>query len=153
MAAKVKSNLCASPVNIFPFFTLQYDHHAANQIDTFFHSRKWCQRVTIKKNVSSRILWFLFLNSQLIWWHHQMETFFALLALCAGNSPVNSPHKDQWRGALMLTLICAWRNCWVNNCKAGDFRHHRAHYDVTVMDLVCVTHNIRSALLMFQNVR
>ena len=21
------------------------------------------------------------------WWHHQMETFFALLALCAGNSP------------------------------------------------------------------
>ena len=23
-----------------------------------------------------------------IWWHHQMETFSALLALCAGNSPV-----------------------------------------------------------------
>ena len=22
------------------------------------------------------------------WWHHQMETFSALLALCAGNSPV-----------------------------------------------------------------
>ena len=22
------------------------------------------------------------------WWHYQMETFFALLALCAGNSPV-----------------------------------------------------------------
>ena len=29
------------------------------------------------------------------WWHHRMETFSALLALCAGNSPVpvNSPHK------------------------------------------------------------
>ena len=23
-------------------------------------------------------------------------------------SPVNSPHKGQWRGALMLSLICAW---------------------------------------------
>ena len=30
---------------------------------------------------------------------HQMETFSALLAICAGNSPdpVNSPHKGQWR--------------------------------------------------------
>ena len=29
------------------------------------------------------------------WWRHQMETFSALLALCAGNSPVpvTSPHK------------------------------------------------------------
>ena len=23
-------------------------------------------------------------------------------------SPVNSPHKGQWRGALMFSLICAW---------------------------------------------
>ena len=32
-------------------------------------------------------------------------------------SPVNSPHKDQWRGALMFTLICVWINGWVNNLK------------------------------------
>ena len=25
-------------------------------------------------------------------------------------SPVNSPHKGQWRGALMFSLICAWIN-------------------------------------------
>ena len=48
-------------------------------------------------------------------------------------SPVNSPHKDQWRGALMFSLICAWINGWVNNRKVGDLRHHHAHYDVTVM--------------------
>ena len=32
------------------------------------------------------------------WWRHQMETFSALLAICAGihRSPVNSPHKGQW---------------------------------------------------------
>ena len=54
------------------------------------------------------------------WWRHQMETFSALLALCAGNSPVpvNSPHKGQWRGALMFSLICAWINDWVNNHEA-----------------------------------
>ena len=51
------------------------------------------------------------------WWRHQMEPFSALLALCAGNSPVpvNSPHKGQWRGALMFSLICVWINGWVNN--------------------------------------
>ena len=49
-------------------------------------------------------------------------------------SPVNSPHKGQWRGALMFSLICAWINGWVNNREAGDLRRHRAHHDVTVMN-------------------
>ena len=48
-------------------------------------------------------------------------------------SPVNSPHKGQWRGALMFTLICAWINGWVNNREAGDLRRHRAHFDVSIM--------------------
>ena len=69
------------------------------------------------------------------WWRHQMETFSALLALCAGNSPVpvNSPHKGQWRGTLMFCLIYIWINDWVNNRAAGDLRRHRSHYDVTLM--------------------
>ena len=48
-------------------------------------------------------------------------------------SPVNSPQKGQWRGALMFPLICTRINGWVNNGDAGDLRRHRAHYDVTVM--------------------
>ena len=48
-------------------------------------------------------------------------------------SPVNSPHKGQWRGALKFSLICAWINDWVNNREAGDLRRHRTHYDVIVM--------------------
>ena len=69
------------------------------------------------------------------WWRHQMETFSALLALCAGNSPVpvNSPHKGQWRGALVFSLIYPWINDWVNNREAGDLRRQRGHYDVIVM--------------------
>ena len=55
-----------------------------------------------------------------------METISALLALCGRNSPVNYPHKGQWRGAMMFSLICAWRNDWVNNREAGDLRCHRA---------------------------
>ena len=48
-------------------------------------------------------------------------------------SPVNSPHKSQWRGASMFSLICAWINGWVNNREAGNLRRRRAHYDVIVM--------------------
>ena len=40
-----------------------------------------------------------------------------------------SLHKGQWRGALMFSLICAWKNGWANNRYAGDLRRH----DVTVM--------------------
>ena len=32
----------------------------------------------------------------------------------------NAPHKGQWRGALMFSLICAWINRWVNNREADD---------------------------------
>ena len=43
------------------------------------------------------------------------------------------PHKGQWRGTLMLSLICAWTNCWINNRGAGVLRRHRTYYDDTVM--------------------
>ena len=66
-----------------------------------------------------------------------MDTFSALLALCAGihRSPVNSPHKDQWRGALMFSLICAWTNGCVHKGEPGNLRRDRAYYDVDVMIL------------------
>ena len=69
-------------------------------------------------------------------WRHQTETFSASLAICAGISPipVNSPQKGQWRGALMISLIYAWINGWINNGEGGDLRRHRTHYDVTVMN-------------------
>ena len=61
-------------------------------------------------------------NRRRTWWRHQMETFSALLAICAG-----------WRGALMLSLICVWINGWANKREADDLRRYRAHYDVTAM--------------------
>ena len=48
-------------------------------------------------------------------------------------SPVNSPHKGQWREALMFSLICHWINGWVSNGEAGDLRRHCSHYDVSVI--------------------
>ena len=55
----------------------------------------------ITKSIRNKSMWFCTflcrwkheINSfdnglMLPWWHHQMETFSALLAICAGNSPV-----------------------------------------------------------------
>ena len=59
-----------------------------------------------------------------------METFSALLAICAGNSPIPGEflHKGQWWGVLMFSLICIWINGWVNSRKAGDLRRYHTHY-------------------------
>ena len=50
-------------------------------------------------------------------------------------STVNSPHKGQWRGALIFSFICVWINGWVNYREAGDLRLYRVHCDVIVMDM------------------
>ena len=50
-------------------------------------------------------------------------------------SPVNSPHKSQWRVALMFSFIYSWTNGWANNDEAGNLRRHHAHCDVTLMIL------------------
>ena len=73
------------------------------------------------------------------WWRHQMETFSALLAICAGNSPVTGEFPAQrpvTRSFYVFTLICLWINGWVNNREAGDLSRHRSHYDVIVMVLL-----------------
>ena len=61
-------------------------------------------------------------------------------------SLVNSPHKGEWRGAVMFSLICVWINGWVNNREAGDLRHYRAHYGITVMVHECLVLGISGAV-------
>ena len=67
-------------------------------------------------------------------WRHQMETSSALLALYAGNSPVigEFPAQRSVTRSFDVSLLCNWKNIWVNNGNAGDLRRQRAHYDVTV---------------------
>ena len=68
-----------------------------------------------------------------------METFSALLDLCAGNSRVTGEFPTQRPVTLSFefSLIYAWINGWVHNREAGDLRRHCAHYDVTVMSCAC----------------
>ena len=79
----------------------------------------------------------------------QIETFSALLALCARNSPVTGEYPSQRpvTRSLMYLMICAWTNGWVNNRNAGDLRRHRAHYDITVMMFLYALNFVSVAVL------
>ena len=93
------------------------------------------------------MVWFYPQNWTITWWRHHMETFFALLVFCLGifRSPVNSPHKGQWRGALMFSVICAWirysKESWGWRLKTPSsqlWRHSNAEiYDEVTYPVMC----------------
>ena len=75
--------------------------------------------------------WTLLLHDDVIKWKHFPR--YCPFVQGIHRSPVNSPHKGQWRGALMFSLICSWTNVWINNGDAGDLKRYRAHCDFTVL--------------------
>ena len=106
------------------------DHSAPNPANTCFPSVYYGDaQIFLKNNLNLKISWF---HDDVIKWKHILRYWPFVQGI--HRSLVNSPHKGQWRGALMFSLICTWKNGWVHNHEAGDLRCHRAHYDVTVMN-------------------
>ena len=66
-----------------------------------------------------------------------MGTFAALLAICAGNSPMTGefPAQRPVTRSFDVFFDLRLKNGWVNTCEAGDLRLHRTHYDVIVISL------------------
>ena len=64
------------------------------------------------------------------WWPHQMETFSALLALCAGNSPVAGEFPSQRPVTRSFGVFFDLR---LNKRLSKQSRRHRTHYGVIVM--------------------
>ena len=89
-----------------------------------------CRSFLYDPPVSNNPCNFFSLHDDVIKWKHFPRYWPFVRGI--HRSPVNSPHKGQWRGALMFSLIYVWINGWAN-IKAGDVRRYRAHYDVTVM--------------------
>ena len=72
----------------------------------------------------------------LAWWRHQMETYSALLALCAGNSPVTGEFPAERTVTRTFDVFFELRltkRLSKNSRESGDLKRHRAHFDVTVM--------------------
>ena len=64
-----------------------------------------------------------------------METFSALLAICAGNSPVSGEFPTQRPVTRNFDVYFDLHpNKWLSKqSEAGNLRRHCTHYDVTVM--------------------
>ena len=83
------------------------------------------------------------------WWRHQMETFSALLAICAGNAPVTGEFPAQrpetrnfnvfFDLRLNKRLNKQWWSWWFETPSCPLWRH----YNVVVNDLT----SVRSVLL------
>ena len=69
------------------------------------------------------------------WWRHQMETFSALLALFAGNSPVTGEFPAQRPVTRCFDVFFDLRlnRQLSKQWDAGDFRRYRAHFYVIIM--------------------
>ena len=103
-----------------------------------FHFFSWmaiditCDSLNLAPSVHAILLylvndWPLSYHDDVIKWKH-FPRYWPFV-----RSPMNSPHKCQWCGALMFSLICVWINGWVNIRQAGDLRRYHAHYDAIVM--------------------
>ena len=83
---------CSEMIWISLFITLLLLPHntQSNDVSWYFESRKFETR------------W----HDDVIKWEHFPRNWPFVRA------PVNSPHKGQWRGASMLSLICTWLVLW-----------------------------------------
>ena len=145
LADEISRNLTALPV-ITIDFKIYFHSHALiitqaptiNTPLTYTLPFVWIPYITVLaimvfswkwkgKPSSTKLAW----HDDVIKWKHFPRNWPFVRGI--HRSPVNSPHKGQWLGALMFSLICVWINAWVNNREAGDLRSYLAHYDVTVM--------------------
>ena len=65
----------------------QFEHYTCKITDTS-HTDQWC-------HVHQGDTEWLTVREISTWWRHQMETFSALLAICAGNSPITGEFPAQ----------------------------------------------------------
>ena len=124
-------------INIFSYNIVMIRHHLSLSHGFQDNRQVWLCLWRAKRNwkagnysIPARLrndIWHrLLMQSERLWhpwWSHPMETFSALLAICAGHRWIprtKASDAELW----YIFLICAWIN---------DFRCHRAHHDVTVI--------------------
>ena len=75
----------------FQWFSNFIGHSAATEAYRNCIVYPWLHCNRVVSHIPWRCVW----DVTITWWRHQMETFSASLALCAGNSPVNGEFPGQ----------------------------------------------------------
>ena len=80
------------------------------------------------------------IHDDVIKWKHLPRYWPFMMGI--HRSLVDSPHKGQWRGALVLSLICAWTNrlskqsrCQWFGTPSRSLRRHCNYYSLAINDL------------------
>ena len=116
----------------------QLNYHGFRQQQINIDSKMTCENVIYKMMAIDPGL-----HDDVIKWKH-FPRYWSFVRKIHRFS-VNSPHKAQWRGALMFSLICVWINGGVNNREAGDLRRYRAQCQ-SVWTVIDITLDRRSWL-------
>ena len=112
------------------YVSIWWRHHGRNLPEMFrddVHTKPWS--------------WLLFMlaNVRTMMTSSNGNIFRVIGHLCGefiGGRWISRTKTSDAKLFLMFSLICDWINGWVNNGEAGDLRRHRAHYDVSVMQVL-----------------
>ena len=86
-----------------------------------------CKQICLNDNDISHC----WIHDDVIKWKHVRRYWPSVRGI--HRTPMDYPHKDQWREALIFSLMCGWTNGWANNRDASDLRSHVAYGDVIIM--------------------
>ena len=86
----------------------------------------WTGACSVQTGDSSHASYLNHWHDDVIRWKHFLRYWPFVQGI--HRSLVISPHKGQWRGALVFSFICAWAKGCVNNQDSVDLRPHGAHY-------------------------
>ena len=96
-SVKLPVNLLALQTILLPFYIINSCvNHNDESLITSFCTMPWALSILIENNQTKTKHWFNIVICPISpWWRHQMEIFSALLAICAGNSPVPGEFPTQ----------------------------------------------------------
>ena len=141
-----KQNLSYQIFNMKLFYRLKkaFRHEITRLCPALTHHRNPLQSICI---TSAKYMKKYF---SMTWLRHQMEEFFALLALCAGNSPVPGefPSKRPVTQRFDVFFDLCLNKRLSKQSRAGDLRSHPAHYYVIVMSVANNLSNNHKAVLL-----
>ena len=145
------------PRNFIIFINIHQTFWLCTRINLYYRMSAWvcCVYVT---SVCANVIFYMDIHPLLTYIHDDVikwKYFPRYWPFVRGihRSPVNSPHKGQWRGTLMSSLISGRINGWVNNREASDLRRHRGHYDVNVMYTLHISASCRKIALFIASQR
>ena len=113
-----------------------FDYHVVRNINNTVIDKIMLNEIIMMPNVYALRVWFE------SWKCHQMETFSALLVISARNPPITGEFPTQRPVTRSFAVFFDLRlnERLSKQGEAGDFKRHRSHYDVIVMDVFWSLH-------------